>query len=204
MLTKSLPEPLTLVLATDVADWYEHMTPRLTGWLVNTYPDCARDIEDIVQDIFVGVIKQAHHLVTLGDYHRSNYVYRIAKSVMAQRYRDTVALYPEKGIVRPYPAAHAVALSSFADAGALDAEPVTASHDWTANATQMEQTTAARMSLRAVWEAVPAVYRELLRLIFQGCDRAQIAEALGTTEHAVDMRICRMRGLLRDVKEQIA
>ena len=184
--------PLTLLQAAEVARWYDELAPALrrfvAGALLHTTDD-GQDVDDVIQETFLRLMAHLTELAALTPAHRRNYAWTTAKCVTRDRHRYTTRRLP------------AVPLSSVADA---PMEPLTASHDWQAHATTMEQTTAARMSLHAVWQATPPHYRELLLLLAAGYTPAEMAARLGISQHGVAMRVWRLRQVLREAGERIA
>lgn len=195
----SLSEPLTLLQAAAFTEWYEALAPHLVNWLTARGPFAASMAEDIVQDAFVRVLGHVEHLSAFTDAHRRNYVFTIAAHVLADRVRDTARRNDMSG-----GAATPTPFSAFREPDSLATERVTASDDWTASAQQMEQTTAARLSLKAIWERVPVEMRELLLMTVYGYSRAEMATWLHISEGAVSQRLYALRRMLRAVKEQVA
>ena len=187
----ALSEPLTLLQAAAFTDWYEQVAPHLLTWLRHQGALAERQAEDIVQDVFVRAIGKAVYLATFTQQERRNYLFKIAANLL-------------KDALRRPPAAHAVPVSAFIEPDSLIAAPLTASNDWTANASQMEQTTAVRLSLFAIWQRVPEEKRELLLMVAAGFTYAEMMAHFGIDHDNLRLRIHRLRKMLRDVKEQIA
>ena len=194
--------PLTLLQAAEVARWYDEFTPEIRHYATNVLLRCyedAPDVDDLLHDVFVRLIRHVAEIITLDDKHRRNYVYQTARWIAADRYRKR---YGKSAMARAGQGGQlgaAVPLSAVASSAM---EPLTASHDWQAHM-QPEQTTAARMSLRAVWEATPPKYRDVLLLLAAGVSPADMARRLGLTENAVNMRVYRLRAVLREAGERI-
>ena len=184
--------PLTLLQAADVATWYERYTPQLRSFIAHYLlrcPEDAADVDDVLQETFLRLMRHLAAFTDCDDAHRLNYVYQAARHIVTDAYR--------KG---RQPTRAAVPLSAVPYA---PMQPVTASHDWQAGM-QPEQTTAARLTLRALWEATQETHRRLLVLLLAGRDREEIAAILGVSLRAVDVRCCRLRHALREIGEQIA
>ena len=184
--------PLTLLQAADVARWYDEFTPQLRSFIARCLlrcPDDAADVDDLMQDVFVRLMRYLAAFAACDEAHRVNYVYQTARHVAYDAHRK--ALVSTRA---------AVPLSAVPNSAM---EAVTASHDWQAMA-RPEQTTEARMTLRALWDATPETHRRLLALLLAGYDRAEIAALLGTSLRAVDVRCWRLRHALREIGEQIA
>lgn len=190
----SLSEPLTLLQAAAFTEWYDRLTPQLIAWLTRRGPITAQMAEDIAQETFIKVLGNIEQLSTFTDAHRHHWVYTVAARINRDRMRQTFAGYGTA----------ATPFSTFIDVSSMPIEPVTASDDWTAHATQLEQTTAARLSLKAIWERVSVEQRELLLMVCYGWGRAEIATYLHISDAAVSMRLYYLRRMLRDVKEQVA
>lgn len=192
----TLAGPLTLLQATAVAQWYDELAPALrrfvAGVLLRTMDD-APDVDDVLQETFIRLMAHMREFAALETAeHRRNYAFLTAKWAARDRYR----LQQRRIDARP--------LSAVDD---LDHEPVTAvtaSHDWQTHAEGIEQTTAARMTLWAIWEATPHEYRELLPLLATGYNRAEMAALLHISLHAVDMRVWRLRQMLRQAGGQLS
>lgn len=185
-------EALTLLQCAAVAEWYEALTPRLLTWLRHQGAVAERMAEDIIQDTFVRAIGKAAYLATFTPNDRRNYVFRIAANLLKDHQR------------RP-PAAHAVPTSAFHDdADDLVIDTLTASNDWTANATQMEQTTASRMTLIAIWRAVPVEQRELLLMVVYGYSYGEMMTHFGIQHDNLRLRIHRLRKRLRAMAQEVA
>jgi len=192
-------EALTMLQAAAFTEWYEMLAPHLIRWLEARGVFAASIAEDITQDTFIRVLGHVAHISTLSDAHRRNYIFTAAAHILAERVRDTDRHQRMSG-----GAALAVPLSAFKSADDLSAAPVTASEDWTANATQMEQTTAARMTLLAVWRAVPVEQRELLLMACYGYSYGEIMARLHISHGALGSQLWRLRQMLRAVREQVA
>ncbi len=192
--------PLTLLHCADVARWYEDIAPRLVRWLSGRGPVSAREAEDIVQDTFIRVIAHAPRLATFTDRQRRNYVFTIAANICSNGART----WHRHGETP-------VSLGAYVNTEEANTltliDPAQTTNEWMARAqpdAQPEQSTAARMTLRAVWDATPAIYRELLLLLAAEYTPAEIAAQWGVSTHAVEMRIWRMRQMLREAGERIS
>ena len=187
--------PLTLLQAAEVSRWYDEYAPHLrrilAAHLLSRAQDTA-DIDDVIHETFIRLMRHVTEVAALSsDKHRWNYVMQTAHYVVTDRYRANMRRFRE-----------ATPLSALANDDHTPMEPMTASHDWQA-AMQPEQTTAVRMSLRAVWEATPHEYREVLLLLASGMKPAQMAHTLHITPHAVAVRVYRLRAVLREAGERI-
>lgn len=186
--------PLTLLQAADVARWYDEFAPRLRGFAARYLLQCATDaadVDDLLQDVFIRLMRDMARFARLDHAHRANYCYQTTRWVAYDAYRVSQARRLA-----------ATPLSAVAQAAMGTMEPLTASHDWQASM-QPEQTTEARMTLRAVWDATPERYRALLTLLAAGCDRVEMAARLETSVRAVDVRLWRLRQVLREAGEKI-
>jgi DNA-directed RNA polymerase specialized sigma24 family protein len=183
--------PLTLLQAAAVACWYDEFAPHLRHFIGATLDiaDDAPDVDDLLHETFVRLLPHVARLTAMEAAHRRNCAYQAARWTVADYRRRSVRRFRD-----------AVPLSAVADS---TMEPVTASHDWQA-VMQPEQTTAARMSLRAVWDATPPEMRDLLLLLVAGASPAEMAHVLHLTQHAVNMRVHRLRLVLRNAAERIA
>lgn len=186
--------PLTLLQAAEVARWYDELAPALrrfvAGVLLRTTDD-APDVDDVLQETFIRLMRSLARVASLSADHRRNYAFNTAKWA-AMDYRRAQRHHID-----------AMPLSTFAAPADLVMEPVTASHDWQAHSAGMEQSTAARMTLRAVWEATPPHYRELLSMLAAGYTPAEMAERLHLSQHGVNMRVWRLRAVLREAAERM-
>lgn len=192
-------ERLTLLQAAAYTEWYDAIAPSLIRWLESHGPATAAIAEDISQETWIKVFAHAAQLAEYDPDRRRKYVYSIAARINHDRMRDHVRHDRMSG-----GAASAIPLGAFDAPDALpDVQAVTASHDWIANATEMEQTTAARMSLAAVWEWVPVEQRELLLMVVYGYGRGEMAAHFGISVGAVNMRLFYLRKTLRAVREKI-
>ena len=187
--------PLTLLQAADVARWYDEFAPHLhrilAAHLLNRAQD-ATDIDDVIQETFIRLMRHVTEVAALDSAHRRNYVMKTARWIASDRYR-----YGQRHM------GDATPLSALTETHAAEAEPLTASHAWQAERLP-EQTTAVRMSLRAVWDETPAHYCDVLLLLVAGATPAEMAHALHLTQHAVAVRVHRLRTELRDAAERIA
>lgn len=194
-ITTTLTGPLTLLQAAAVAQWYEELAPALrrfvAGVLLHTRDD-GQEVEDILHETFMRVIRDSARVATLSAAHRRNYVWNTAKWAARDYGRTRATRYED------------VPLSALLAPADAPMEPVTASHDWQTHATGIEQTTAARMTLKAVWEATPPEHRELLALLAQGYTPVEMAARLGITRNGVNMRVWRLRQLLRAAGEALS
>ena len=189
--------PLTLLQAAEVARWYDEIAPDLRRFvasrLLRTTRD-ATDVEDVLQETFARLIAHIGDVAALDSRERRrNYAFQAAVWVARDRYRRNA---------RRIEATPLSTLPQDDDRVAL--QPLTASHDWQTHASGIEQTTAARMTLRAIWQATPPQYRELLLLLAQGYTPGEMAARLGITQQGVNMRIWRLRQVLRDAGEALA
>ena len=193
--TSAVAGPITLLYAADVARWYSELAPRLTRWLEKRGAYSAREAEDIVQETFVRVITHAPRIAAMTPDHRHHYVHSMAAHVVHDQARDFNRRQRISG-----GAALPLQLDAFNDPGSLSSiEPAAAADEWLAHArpeAQPEQTTAARETLRHVWEMVEPQHRELLLLVAQKYTLAEMAAQLGITQTAVKSRAWRMRTLL--------
>lgn len=185
-------EALTMLQCAAVAEWYEQLAPHLLKWLAHHGAIAAQHAEDIVQDAFVRACQHADYLATFTPNDRRNYVFKIVANLLKDRIRTKSAV------------AYAMPVSMFVDVDALIDTSVTASNDWTTNATQMEQTTAARMSLVAIWRAVPVEQRELLLMVAFGYTYAEMMAHFGIGGDNLRLRIHRLRKKLRALAEELA
>lgn len=190
----ALSGPLTLACAAEVSQWYDAFAPKLRAFLIGRGIS-DQDTDDVLQDVFVLVLRYAPKLMTLDSSHRRNYVYRIAKTTLVARHRTQL----RRGEIEP-----TLTLGAFEEPDDFTTGAVTASQDWREQAREMEQTTAARLTFRAIWEQTPEQYRDLVVLLAEGWSRAEIATRLGITEHALSQRIFCMRRVLREVGRKIA
>lgn len=184
--------PLTLLQAADVARWYDEFTPQLRRFICHYLLRDAEDmsdLDDITQDIFLRIMRHMTRFASLSHAHRVNYAYHTARWVTADHYRRSQSRRLE-----------AVPLSAVASS---PMEPLTASHHWQA-CMQPEQTTATRMSLQAAWDATPHESRELLTLLAAGYPSAEIGQRLGISQHGVEMRVWRLRQMLRTAGEALS
>ena len=193
----SVAGPLTLLQAAEVARWYDEIAPDLRRFvasrLLRTTRDAA-DVEDVLQETFARLIAHIGDVAALDSRERRrNYAFQAAVWVARDRYRRNA---------RRIEATPLSTLPQDDDRVAL--QPLTASHDWQTHASGIEQTTAARMTLRAIWQATPPQYRELLLLLAQGYTPGEMAARLGITRNGVNMRIWRLRQVLRDAGEALA
>lgn len=192
-------EALTMLQCATVAEWYEQLAPHLVKWLYARSPLSASLADDIVQDTFIRICSHVAHLSTLTETHRRNYVFSIAAHLLADRARtDDRHNRMSGGAAMPR------LLSAVSDAASIGAEPVTASHDWTANAQQMEQTTEARLTLVALWRATPVEQRELLLMVAQGYSYGEMCAHFDIKYDNLRIRIHRLRVYLRTVGERVA
>ena len=196
-----LAGPLTLLQAADVATWYEELAPTLARMLGSRGSTSARIAEDVVQDVFVRIIEIAPRLAAMERKQRRSFVVSMAYHLHHDRVRRVQHSHGVED------ALHFGAMDDYALDRVTLADAAHASEEWLARAqpdAQPEQTTAARLSLRAVWDATPREYRELLLLVAQGTPRTEMAARLGMSEAAVSMRLVRMRRMLLDVGKEIA
>lgn len=199
----ALTEPLTLLQAADVAQWVETYTPLLRATLIRAAHLCAEDVEDVLQDVWVQAIRYTAKIASLNPAHRRNYLMNIVRTVLVQRHRRTTTGYTHTLNPDRFNVTYPVPLGMFTDTSVLDVQPVTASRDWVA-LTEVEQTTAVRMTLQAVWDALSEKDRHLLGLLLSGLSTAEIADTLAISLRAAQVRIWRMRQVLREVGKKIA
>lgn len=199
----ALTEPLTLLQAADVAQWVETYTPLLRATLIRAAHLCAEDVEDVLQDVWVQAIRYTAKIASLNPAHRRNYLMNIVRTVLVQRHRRTTTGYTHTPNPDRFNVTYPVPLGTFTDTSVLDVQPVTASRDWVA-LTEVEQTTAVRMTLQAVWDALSEKDRHLLGLLLSGLSAAEIADTLAISLRAAQVRIWRMRQVLREVGKKIA
>lgn len=194
--------PLTLLQAADVAQWFEAFSPSLRAMLIRATSLRGADLEDVLQDVWVQAIRYAAKLATLSERHRRNYLLHIARTVSSNRAR--IVFGKQGNNMARADVMSPLTLSAIPiDEDKLPLTPVTVSHDWMAQA-DVEQTTAVRLSLQAVWDATPPEYRDLLTLLMQGYSNAEMATTLGVDRHVIETRIWRMRQVLREVGRKIA
>ena len=192
----SVAGPLTLLQAAEVSRWYDEFAHDLRRFvamrLLRTTRD-APDVDDILQDVFITLMRHVTHVAGLTPPHRRGYAFQAAVWAARDRHR-----YHQRRV-------EAIPLSAVSpDDDRVPLQPLTASHDWQAHASGVEQTTAARMTLRAIWQATPPQYRELLLLLAQGYTPGEMAARLGITRNGVNMRIWRLRQVLREAGEALA
>jgi len=191
MTNATMAGPLTLLQAAAVAEWYDELSHDLrrfvAGVLLHTSDD-SPDVDDVLQETFIALMRRVAHVVTLSPEHRRGYAFQTAISAARDRWRRTSRRID------------AIPLSATPDA---PMQPLTASRDWQTHSNGMEQTTAVRMTLRAVWDATPPEMRELLLLLAAGYTPAEMAERLGISQHGVNMRVWRLRQTLRAAGEAI-
>ena len=188
--------PLTLLQAAEVSCWYDEFAHDLRRFVASRLlrTGDAADVEDVLQETFARLIAHIGDVAALDSRERRrNYAFQAAVWVARDRYRRDA---------RRIDAAPLSTLPQDDDRVAL--QPLTASHDWQTHASGIEQTTAARMTLRAIWQATPPQYRELLLLLAQGYTPGEMAARLGITQQGVNMRIWRLRQVLRDAGEALA
>ena len=191
--------PLTLLQAAEVAQWYEELSPHVRRWLEGKGAVSAREADDVIAETFVRVIEHMAHIASLTPAHRRGYVFAIAGNITRNNVRYQ---HSRRG------AAMGMYFSQVTDVGALEVTaPHTAAADWLAHAqpdANPEQVTAARESLRHVWERLHPTQRELLALVAQGYSLSEMAAHYGSSEHYISTRIWRMRRALLDVGKEIA
>ena len=184
--------PLTLLQAAAVSQWYDELSHDLrrvvAGVLLHTADD-APDVDDVLQETFIALMRRVAHVVTLSPAHRRGYAFQTAISAARDRWRKTTRRID------------AIPLSAAPDA---PMQPLTASHDWQTHSEGMEQTTEARLTLWAVWNATPPEHREMLQLMALGLDFAEIGQRLGLSKHAIEQRLWRLRPMLREAAEVLA
>ena len=188
--------PLTLLQAAEVSRWYDEFAHDLRRFVASRLlrTGDAADVEDVLQETFARLIAHIGDVAALDSRERRrNYAFQAAVWVARDRYRRNA---------RRIEATPLSTLPQDDDRVAL--QPLTASHDWQTHASGIEQTTAARMTLRAIWQATPPQYRELLLLLAQGYTPGEMAARLGITRNGVNMRIWRLRQVLRDAGEALA
>lgn len=189
--------PLTLLQAAEVAQWYEAIAPHLKNWLSARGFITAQEADDIVQETFVRVIQHAPQLATYTPIQRRNYVFTIAKHLSTNGLRRWSRR-----------AGNPVAFGAISDLHeVVISDPASAEAEWLAHAqpyAQPEQTTAARLTLRAVWEHLEPKYRAIVLLIAEGRSPQEMADTLGITLAALWTRIYRMRVYLLSLGEKIA
>ena len=190
--TASAAGPLTLLQAAAVSQWYDELAPDLrrfvAGVLLHT-TDNAPDVDDVLQETFIALMRRVAHVVTLSPAHRRGYAFQTAISAARDRWRKTTRRID------------AIPLSAAPDAPMT---PLTASHDWQTHSEGVEQTTAARLTLTAIWNATPLCDRELLLLLAAGYTPAEMAARLGISQHGVNMRVWRLRQTLRHAGEALS
>lgn len=195
---RAMAPMVALLYAAEIARWYEEMAPQLRRFVGSFGPVSAQEADDLVQDVFVNVLEHAALLVTLAPEARRVYVYQMAKNRNTTRARSWAR---RNSIINE------THLSVYPDPHTLHiAAPEQARAEWLAHArpdANPEQTTAARISLQAVWDATPAVDRQLLLLVIEGRSRTEQAAALGISEGAVSMRLWRLRTLLLEAAERM-
>lgn len=196
----SVAGPLTLLQAAELTQWYDEFAPTLRRAITSTALRTANgliDADDVIQETFIRLMRHVAHVSSLSDAHRKNYVFQAAGCVAVDLRRRQAGRVGSEARAQ---FADAVPLSAVANSAM---QPVTASHAWRAGM-QPEQTTAARMTLRAVWEATPPQHREMVAMLAAGYDTTEIARRLGIKQRAVILRCARLRQTLREVAGKIA
>lgn len=179
----ALAGPLTLLQCAEVARWYEdeQLALHMVTWLMHAGAFQRREAEDIVQEAFVRVIEHVAHIASMTRADRRRYVFQVAANV-ARDWGRRAAL----------PVGAAVPMSAFVVAENIPLAPHAELNRARPDA-DPEQTTAARMSLRAVWEAARPQEREIVLLLAEGYHAREIGERLGIAERTAILRIWRMR-----------